>query len=92
MNPLKNKHLGLESTGSHKEMKTEANLKKNRFGRSSKMRQMWSGVKSFTCTGVRCRCFTNVLFVTEQKGILLLLSYCQKCNQLLEGTIKEYAL
>jgi hypothetical protein len=32
------------------------------------------------------------VFIMEQKGILLLLSYCQKCNQVLEGTMKEYVL
>ena len=32
-------------------------------------------------------------FIMQQKGILLLLlSYCQKCNQMLEGTVKEYVL
>jgi len=39
MNPLKNKHIGLESTGSEKELKSKANLKKDCFGGSSKMQQ-----------------------------------------------------
>jgi hypothetical protein len=39
MNPLKNKHIGLQSTGSQKEMKTEANLKKDCFEGRSKMLQ-----------------------------------------------------
>jgi len=28
----------------------------------------------------------------EQKEVLLLLAYYEKCNQKLEGTIKEYVL
>jgi hypothetical protein len=32
------------------------------------------------------------VFIMEQKGILLLLSYCQKCYQALEGTLKKYIL
>jgi hypothetical protein len=61
MNPLKNKHIGLESTGIQKEMNPEANLKKNHFGRSRKLWQIWSELKSFMGTRVRCRSFTYVL-------------------------------
>jgi hypothetical protein len=53
--------IGLESTGSQKEMKTESNLKKDRFRRNRKMWQIWSEVKNFTGTGFRWRCFTNML-------------------------------
>ena len=32
------------------------------------------------------------VFIMEQKEVLLLLAYYEKCNQKLEGTIKEYVL
>jgi len=32
------------------------------------------------------------VFIMEQKDMLLLLAYYEKCNQKLEGTIKEYVL